>query len=167
MAVANTKSTIVTNLDASPPVVNDVRLMGGRVREQVATVEVAAADDDGSVFRLFRVHSSWRVASIELLNDAITVGTVYDLGIYDIAGAGGAVVVQEAYGSDIDMSSARVAPLNATYEAKNIDKAEKMVWQDAGLSADPKKFYDIALTASTVGTAAGTITGILRYVAGD
>ena len=34
MAVANTKSTIVTNLDATPRTMNDPRVMHGRLRSQ-------------------------------------------------------------------------------------------------------------------------------------
>jgi hypothetical protein len=38
-------------------------------------VEVAAADDDNSVYRFARVHSSWSLRAIWLTNDALTAGT--------------------------------------------------------------------------------------------
>lgn len=167
MAVVNTKSNIVTYADATPPTRTPVNLRHGRLREQVATIEVAAADDDTSVYRLFRVHSSWRIDEIEILNDAITGGTSYDLGVHQTAQNGGAVVAVGAFGTAIDMSSARVAPLKAVFEALNIDKIEKMLWEVLGLSVDPDREYDITLTANTVGTAAGTISARLKYVAND
>jgi hypothetical protein len=161
MAIANTKSIEIANLDASPPVLNDRLLGGGRVRKKVATVEVAAADDDGSVYRLFRVQSGWSVHSIRLFNDAITGGTAYDVGLY---GAGdGAAVDEDAYAAAVDLSSARTTGVEVAFAARDIDKAENKVWQDAGGAYDGGGAYDLCLTGDTVGTAAGTITAILEY----
>jgi hypothetical protein len=165
MAVVNTKSAYVTALDAAAP--QDkvlVTLAGGRVREVAGTVEVAAADDDTSVFRLVRVPSNAKIVGIYLYNDALTSGTSYDLGLYQTAANGGAVVDVDAYASALDLSSARVAPLECSFEARNIDKIQNLVWEDAGLSADPSRLYDIALTANTVGSAAGTISLRVLYV---
>jgi len=167
MAVANTKSGLITNLDATPPVVNDIRVAGGAVRCQAATVEVAAADDAASTFRLFRIHSSDRIDKIELLNDAITAGTSYDLGVYKTAADGGAVVDADVFGTAIDMSSARVTPLDATFEALNIDQIAKKLWEVLALASDPDLMYDIVLTANTPGTAAGTISGRCYFVMTD
>lgn len=166
MAVVNTKSTIVSNADATPVVLTSPRIAGGYVAAEVATVEVAAGDDDGSVFRLFRLPSNAKVLSIRILNDAITSGTSYDLGLYRTAADGGAVVDADAYGSAIDMSSARTtAFFDGAYEAADIANIEKEVWQNAGLSSDPSVQYDVCLTANTVGTAAGTISAIVTYIA--
>ncbi|MCP4328427.1 MAG: hypothetical protein GY791_08325 [Alphaproteobacteria bacterium] len=161
MAIANTKSTEIANLEASPPVANDRLLAGGRVRKKVATIEVAAADDDGSVYRLFRVHSGWHIHSIRILNDAITGGTAFDVGLY--GSDDGAAVDDDAYASAVDLSSANVSGAEVAFEARNIDDAENKVWQDAGAAADGKTSYDLCLTGDTVGTAAGTITAILEY----
>lgn len=167
MAVVNTKSTIVTGADATPVTILANHLKHGRIRNQAATVEVAAADDDTSVFRMFRVHSSWRVTKLELLNDALTGGTSYDIGAHQTAANGGAVVDVDAWGAAVDLSSARVAPLDVLCEAMNIDKIEKRVWEVLGLTADPDRYYDITLTANTAGTGAGTISMQMQYVAGD
>jgi len=165
MAVVNTKSTIVTNADATPVVLTSPRIAGGYLACEVATVEVAAADDDTSVYRLFRLPSNAKVVSIRILNDAITGGTSYDLGFYRTADDGGAVVDADAYGSAIDMSSARTtAFFEGAYEAADIANIEKEVWQNAGLSSDPSVLYDVCLTANTVGTAAGTISAIVQYI---
>lgn len=167
MAVVNTKSTIITNADATPKVLNSPRLMGGMVRAQVATVEVAAADDDTSVYRLFRIPSNAVILRLALFNDAITGGTSYDLGLYRTAADGGAVVDADNLGAAIDLSSARTAagPLEATFEAADINTIELEAWDRvSGLTADPNVQYDIALTANTVGSGAGTISAYLLYV---
>lgn len=167
MAVVNTKSTIITRLDGTPVKPADIRLAHGRVREQVGTVEVAAADDDNSVYRFARVHSSWRISEIGLTNDAITGGTAYHCGIHDTAENGGAAVDADVFATSVDCSSARVDPLDLLFEALNIDKIEKPLWEVLGLSADPNKDYDLTMTGATVGSAAGTLSLRVRYVAGD
>ena len=166
MATVNTKATNVTNPDSTPSKANPLHIHGARLYEIVGTVEVAVADDNDSVYRMARVYSSWRLSSIELFNDAIQSGTVYDLGLYDTAENGGAVVSQELFASDVTMVSARSTPTELTYEATptNIDKIEKRLWELAGLTADPGKWYDIAFKATTVGSGAGTISTRVRYV---
>jgi hypothetical protein len=164
MAAVNTKSTLITNADADPRVLSAPHL-GGQVRGFAATVEVAAADDNASVFRMFRVHSSWRVQQLLLFNDAITSGTQYDVGLYQTAANGGAVVDADCWANNVTMVSARGAtgPLDLTFATLNIDKIEKTVWEVAAVAvttllADPNRWYDICLTADAAGSGAGTIS---------
>jgi hypothetical protein len=168
-AVANTKSTQVSNADAAPPVINNMRSVDGRLQESVATVEVAAADDDTSVYRMHRVRSTDRISSIEVANDAITGGVDYNLGVHDVAANGGAAVSENLFGDALDLSSASAGFVDRTYETTptNIANVGKMLWELLGLSADPGKEYDITLTGITVGTAAGTISTRLRFVRGN
>lgn len=158
MAVANTKSTFITNSDATPPVLTSAYLARASVRCAVATAEVAAADDDGSVYRMVRVPSNAIVLGVEVLNDALTGGTVYDIGVYQTAQNGGAVVDADLIATNLDMSTARTLPLDATFEVLDIDKVEKRLWELLGLTADPSRDYDICFTADTVGSGAGTLS---------
>ena len=166
MATVNTKATNVTNPDSTPSKANPLHIHLARLYEIVGTVEVAVADSDASVYRMARVYSSWRISSVEVFNDAIQSGAVYDLGLYDIADNAGAVVSQELFASDVTMVSARSTPTELTYEATptNVDKIEKRLWELLGLTSDPGKWYDIAFTASTVGSGAGTISVRVRFV---
>ncbi|MDZ4253537.1 MAG: hypothetical protein U1A72_13300 [Sulfuritalea sp.] len=169
MAVANTKSTIVTNADADPKKFNAKLIAGGVLKEAVGTVEVAAADDDDSVYRFCRVHSSWRPSQLQIASDAITGGTDFDIGLHDIAATNsGAVVDADLFASAVDLSSAS-ALTDRLYEATatNISKIEKAIWELLALASDPGKFYDLTATGNTVGTAAGTIAVALRYTDGD
>lgn len=168
MGVVNTLTNSVTNLDATPPVQNSLAIMGGVVREQVGTVEIAAADSDTSTYRLGRVHSSWRISQLSLFNDAITSGATFDLGLYRTAADGGAVVDANAYADNIALTSASLTGTELLFEgssAVGVEDIEEKVWQNAGLSSDPNVWYDIVLTGDSVGSGAGTVSLRTRYVA--
>lgn len=164
MAAVNTKSTEVTNADAVPFVATALHVAGARLYEKVGTVEVAVADDNASVYRFCRVHSSWRISSIELFNDAIQSGTTYDCGLYQTAENGGAAVDADCYATDVTMVSARVVPTDIKYEVMDIANIEKRVFEDAALTTDPGRWYDLCLTGDAVGSGAGTISLRVRYV---
>lgn len=168
MPVVNTKGTIVTNLDTAPPVQNPLYLMGGVLREQVSTVEIAVADCNASVFRMGRVHSSWRISEITIFCDAITSGSVFDLGLYQTAENGGAVVDANAYADNITLVTGILVGTSLLFEAGSavgVEHIEQRVWQNAGLTSDPGIFYDLCLTGDTVGSGAGTVSLRTRYVA--
>jgi len=168
MAVVNTKSTIVTNADAAPVDLTPAYVSHGRLRSQVAKVEVAVADDNASVFRLFRVWSGWRIEKIEIGSDALGTAAAYEVGVYQTAENGGAVVDADEFASAVSLVGATVMT-DVTYEAvaTEIDKIEQPLWERIGLTADSKRWYDIALTATTAGDAAGTIAGRITYVDGS
>lgn len=132
----------------------------GQLKSIVVTGEVAAADDNGSVYGLFLINSASGMFSLEVSNDAITNGTDYDVGIYEYSGNGtiGAVVDKDLFADGLDLSSATDKTNALT--APNIDELGKEIWEYAALSltSNPDKQYVVALTANTVGTAAGTIT---------
>lgn len=158
MAVVNTKSTAITNADSTQPHTPvPSYLAGPALRCSIGLVEVAAADEDGSVYRCVRLPSGAVVLRIEVLNDAITAGTGYDIGLYRTARDGGAAVNDDVFATTIDMSTARTLPFDAMFEVQDIDKSEKRLWEHAALTADPFYEYDLCLTADVVGSAAGTI----------
>lgn len=142
---------------------------GDKTLVAIATEEIAAADDDGSVYRLFKsVPHSWIPVRIEIYNDAITLGTDYDLGFYQttVGGVAGAVVDKDALADGLDMSSAAAkgSPKDGLTTVA-IDSVNKSIYELAGDTLDNKELnYDIALTANTVGTAAGTISAIAWFV---
>lgn len=175
MAVANTLSSELTDRDAGTRL--DVHDIGGRLKIKTATLEVAAADDDGSTYRFFRVGSGHSIKSLQLLCDAITAGSDYDCGLYTIEG--GAVVDADLYADGITVETAvpavpHVAATAAYLELRfgdattaDIADVNNKVWEDLGLSADPQLEYDVVLTANTVGSAAGTLTLRMLYTVGD
>lgn len=176
MAVVNTLSAILTGSQATPYTVNS-RDVHSRLHTVSAFVAVAAADDDNSTYRMHRVHSSWTIKSIQVFCTAITGGTDYDVGLYTING--GAVVDADLYADGISLATAApavppTAAANGPIEVRFGDAAtavltdiNNQVWEDLGLASDPALWYDLVLTANTVGTAAGTIAVVTTYNAGD
>jgi len=156
MAVVNTKSTAISNADATPSVANDPHLEGGRLRCSVGKVEVAAADDNNSIYRFCRLPSNAIVHKIEVSNDAITSGTDFDMGLYETADNGGAAKDANLYADAIDLSSAG-GPTDRTYEAEDINDGDKRIFDALGDSTDPFRKYDLGMIGIAVGSGAGTI----------
>lgn len=141
---------------------------GSEVYTMVATFEVAAADSDGSKYRVFQdIHPDFIPVDIKILNDAITGGTDYDLGLYE-GGVGGDVVDKDVFADGLDLSSGhgRGSEVNGL-SAVAIDAVKKRIYELAGHTIRTKKLgYDIVFTANTVGTAAGTITVVATFIQG-
>jgi hypothetical protein len=130
------------------------------VKQVVKTIDVAAADTDGCIYRLFPIASTARILAIHLSCTAITAGTDYDIGVYETRKNGGAVNSKDCL---LDGQTMATALRNADALLKpTVANLNKTLWEMAGLSADPVRDIDIAITANTVGTAAGTI--VVRVV---
>lgn len=145
------------------------RTMGRNVNGQnvvhiVQTFEVAAADDDGSVYRLFpNVPSSAVLSSLRLACDALTGATDYDMGLY--APNYGAVADKDILADGLNPSAgySRILALDALKDV-NISDCNKTLYELLGLTVKTAApFYDICLTANTVGSGAGTITVFGSY----
>lgn len=162
--MATNYSTEATNHKSVTGTKNPTTATQGNLRSSSATISVAAADSDGDIYHMLPVFSNWSIKAIWVYNDAITGGTSYDLGLYTTA-ATPVVVDVDAYGSAVDMSSARTtAPINAAFEARNITAVNQKVHQDGAVTTDPNAWYWLSLTANTVGTAQGDITIVVDYV---
>lgn len=166
MATANTKSTGISNADATQPCIEGKPwIQGAPVKTAIGTVEVAAADDNASVYRFVRVPSGARIQRVELMSDAITGGTSYSAGLYKPASAGGAAVDADFFAAGLDLSAGNTEPVDVTFNnVMGIENIEKRLWDLLGLTADPFIEYDICLTGDTVGTAAGTLSLRVEWV---
>jgi len=165
MAVANTKSTIITNSDATPPVPTGSYLNGGLVYEQTAYCTPAAADDNASVYRFFRLPSNAKVSQI-LVKHAVVTGMLdTDLGFYQTAANGGAVVDINAFWDAIDMDAAARNVFTDVTAFPTAGNMEKRLWEldPAVLTEDPHVQYDICLTAVTAGSGTAPIAMLIRY----
>lgn len=168
--MASTKSTEVTNADATPPVKTHVSISHGRLHEKVGTVEIGAADSNDHEYRMVRVHSSWRISEITRYNDAITSGSDYNVGLFDIADNGGAVVSENLFADAVSLTSASVTGVSEMYESGGgigVEDIEQRLWEMLGLSADSGKWYDLTYKGVAVGSGAGTLSVRVRYVAND
>lgn len=137
---------------------------GVKCTKAECTFEVAAGDDNGSVYRLFKgLPTATIIENLLVFNDAITNGTDYDLGFYytknQDASSNGAVIDKDILADGMDLSSAHAvsAPLSGL---TNVDLPDhvKSIRELLGLSlADDPGVVDLCLTANTVGTAAGSV----------
>lgn len=164
MAIVNTKATAVGNADATPVVITNRILVRGPSFRAVGVVAKAAGDNDTSVFRFARVPSNARIVSINRMNTAITAGTSYQIGVHETAANGGAAVSAGLFAATQDLSTASTGT-QSRYLASAITTAEQPLWQLLGLTADPRKDYDITMTGVTVGTGAGSIAVEVDYTA--
>jgi hypothetical protein len=169
MAVVNTKSTQVTNADAAIQTQNKAKHAEGRLYCASETVAIASGDSVGSTYRMLRVHSSWSLKSIRLFFDDIGTTGAADVGLYQTAANGGAVVDADAYASAVVMNAgANTGGLELLFESgiKDINEVNEEVWEDAGLSADPGRWYDLVLTLTGAADGAGDVTMIVTFTRG-
>lgn len=170
MATVNRNSSAIADMVATPKVlVNPTKGSAGRLREVAGTVTTAADDSSTSVGRFCRVPSNARISQVLLSTSAAasTAGAV-DIGIYQTADNGGAVVDADLFGSAVALTSTKKENLDVTYESGEytMDESVQPLWQVLGLTVDPNREYDVAYTITT--TFNGGPTGInlkVRYVA--
>lgn len=165
MAVVNTKSTAITAGDATPPTLVSSYISGGVLRESVGTVEAAAADDNDSIYRMVRVPSNARISSILLASDAVTGSSDVNVGIWQTAANGGAVVSENIFADAVDLSNATAfTEVLLETTATDIVQVEKRLWELLSLTVDPQRDYDICLKAVAAASAAGTYSMKVKYV---
>jgi len=169
MAVVNNLSTALTNTYAARPKLNPSQIDVGRARQSVGVAVKAAADSNNSVYRICKVHSSWRVSSIRVSNSAITGGTSYAIGLYTEY-VDGQTPIEVVTGSKsllaavVDMSTARTVPTEVLTMPTSGKGVEQALWERLGLTSDPGAEYDVALTATTAGSTVGEIGVMASFV---
>ncbi len=144
---------------------------GDKTVSAVVTFEVAAADSDASVYRLLKnVPADLIPVQIHIASDAITSGNDWDLGFYKptVDGVNGAVIDADKLANTLDLSSASTwASPKDGLENLDLNEVQERIYTLAGDTLDTKEIgYDIALTANTVGSAAGTISAKFIFVQG-
>lgn len=162
MATVNRNSDVIANAVATPVVRNNSHT-NGVVKSAIGICTPAADDTSGSVHRYVRVPSNVRLADLKIsAADASTAGK-YDFGLYypvDHANAG-AVIDADCISNAFDLAGGpfyRASVLNVT--DITIANSAKMLWQVAGLSADPGCDFDIAGTIDTTFNGAPTSVSV-------
>jgi hypothetical protein len=168
MAVVNVKSQIITDLDAVPQVKTNPLEDGGKLRYKAGLAEFASSDAT-SVARVLRVSSSALVHELLFACDDLGTGGTVDIGLHDISSVNsGAVVDADFFASAVDTDTAALGFTNVTRESSvvSIDNSIKPIWEQLGLSSDPKKFYDVTVTRNTA-QGSGTVVLRMAYVEGQ
>ena len=181
MGTSHLKSAAITNLDASPLVVNNAGNGAPAFLQHIdGYVTAVASDAAGSTYQLVRVPSTAIVKRLILESEAQGAGKI-NLSVYysdstvdGTQAANQGLIVpttgDQFFASDVDLASA-VVPTDVTNESGNytIDKRGKHLWDALGLTSDPGGYFDIVgvvhTTAITTGT--GKIFLSCSYVAGS
>jgi hypothetical protein len=162
MAVVDTKTTQLSTQDTAG---DGMGLSGSVLYTSVASVEVAAGDDDGSKYRLLRLPANAVLVSLEVAADALGTSAAYNIGTYyPTSIQSGAVIDADEFASSVAMATA-IAWTNILEEAAatDISKIGQPLWQRTGLTAAVGHGIDIVATSATNGDAAGTIAIRARY----
>lgn len=169
MAEVNRNSSSIANAVAVP-VVKNAPHRCGVLKEVIGVVTPAADDSANSIHRFVRVPSNARISQVLLsAADATTAGAV-NIGVYQTAENGGAVVDADLFASAVDLANSAAAAAgngDFTHESGEYTFAESdlPLWEVLGLSADPKRDYDIATTISTTFNGGPTVMVMkVRYV---
>jgi hypothetical protein len=167
MAVVAVKSTLITNADALPAVLNSPRVDGGFERIEVATAAITSGDNTGSTYRMFRVPSNAVVTDLRIYSPDIGTTTISDIGLYRTAKDGGAVVDADFFASALSLKDGALNGTDVLHESAvfSIANSGKELWDALGLTSDPSVFYDVAFTLTADADATATVKLIGRYAA--
>lgn len=171
MAVVNTKAQAITAADSQFRTQAPITVGPRRVYGDVGLVAVANGDSIASTLRFFRVPSSAGVRQILKRSTAITSAAM-DIGLYQTAANGGAVVDVDFFASAVSIATADLVGTDVTFEAGAgpsylVTDVEKPIWQVLGLAADPKVDYDVVGTLTAAATAAGSVALHIDYTAAN
>ena len=167
MAVVAVKSTLVTNADATPVVLNSPRVDGGFERIEVATADITSGDSIASTYRMFRVPSNAVMTDLRIYSPDIGTTTISDIGLYRTAKDGGAVQDADFFASALSLKDGALNGVDVLHEAAvfTIANSGKELWEALALTSDPNVFYDVAFTLTAAADATGTVKLIGRYTA--
>tara|TARA_Y100000031_G_scaffold109566_1_gene120584 strand:- start:66 stop:608 length:543 start_codon:yes stop_codon:yes gene_type:complete len=178
--MATAKGVEITKLDATPRTTLEAASGGGKLRVFMDTIAAGTGDlDNDDIIVLAQVPSNAKLTSIRIYNDDLNSGSgTFNVGLYNgpqaytISGTttdAEAVIDEDCYATNSDAFQAATTVTTGTEElitdTRNINAIANFVWEDGGLSEDPKVPLRIAITMSATGTAvAGDITMVVQYV---
>jgi hypothetical protein len=167
--MAATTQTFTTTVEAAPQLQFN-RHHGGGLKVFANTVELAATniDDVGDKVMLLAIPGNARLIDLVIFNDDLdahaTPTLTADIGLYygdGVTGkAAGDVIDVDAFATAITtLQAANTVGVRVGFEALNIDKIGKPLWEIGALTRDPGLVYiGLNVTAAAATGAAGTVT---------
>jgi hypothetical protein len=162
MSVVAIKSSVITNRDATPRVLNNSSRAEGRIHEFVGNCTITSGDSIGSTYNFGSIPSNARMSSIKLWCPDLGTTTVTDIGLYKATSEGGTVQDADFFIAATSLKDGAVAALDVTHSnVITLTNGEKMIWELLGLTADPGVYYDVVatLTAAADGTGVALMKG--------
>lgn len=164
MGVVTTKSTQISNRDATPEILSNNAFARGMVSGASDFAAVASGDSIGSYYPILSVPSNCRISSLKLTCDALTSTGAANIGVYKTTANGGAAVSASLFAAAQALTSAlndsQILNANGNFPAA---KRAMFLWQILGLSADPNVWYDIGLALSAAAGGAGNVSLEVSY----
>lgn len=164
--MANLTSTLLSNASARPNVLNSANAGApGAVMNTYAAVAVTTGEVATNVLRVVRVPTNARVTSVRASCTALGGTCAGDIGIYRTPDDGGAVVDADFFGSAVSFVTALTAAEQLNESGVNTPILQgQPLWQAAGLAADPRTFFDVAITLTANVASAGNVGLSVSYV---
>lgn len=144
------------------------RIGGGIKRALVFNFEVAAADDNASIYRIAKLPGTAIITSIIVANDSIAGFTNPQIGVYKPLEVGGDVISVECLMAATDLNAGLATPGTQKFAPAIADFGKDVLALAAVAAADRHKYasVDIAITTAAGVSAAGTVAGIIEYIEG-
>ncbi len=170
------KSTVITNRDATPKVLTDAYVSGGKVLVSQGYVQTAsAADGIATKYILCQVPSSARIEAVKFASDQLGTSCTVDVGVwwptFIPVGAGlSASVASTVIHTTLFASVLACSNTNALTDITNQSLAytialqETPLWNACGLASDPGIDLDIAVYVAAATQIQGYVGLKVSYV---
>lgn len=165
--MANVDSTLISNRAASPRVFNEPWTNAQVKTTGPGQLEVSTAEDAADILTFCQVKSNAAINGVLVSSDAAITTGAMDVGLYQTADNGSAVVDADFFASALAVGGG-LTKSDVTHESGvyGIEDRDKPLWEALGLTEDPQVDYVIAGTITTDMGAAGTIVVEALYVDG-
>lgn len=169
MAVVQTKSTAITNRDATPAVFNDGRLEKSNLVRVKGSVAVGAADSITSYYPLVQVPSSAMVDAVLLTATAGMTLLAGNVGVFKNTKNANGVTTGVAANTGSDTLFASATSLASALNRSDVTNSagtyttllrEQPLWQAIGLTTDPNTTFDIGIVVTAANTGAAGRVGL-------
>ncbi len=177
MTASTAKSTLITNLEASPSLQGSFGQTGNGLKVAFVTNSVAttSTDEQNDIFLFLPVPSGAVPVSLMVFNDDLDSGATpalaVDVGLYygnDIAGkTSGTAIDVDCFASAITtLQAANTTGVEILFEALDINKIGKPLWEIGSLTSNPGGTLYVGMKATTAAATAaeGDVTLIMKYV---
>lgn len=177
MAATTEKGVLITNLEATPVLQGGGGQTGNGLKVAYVTEEVATTsiDEVNDIFLALPLPAGARMLGLKLFNDDLDSNGSPTLAV-DVGGYYGNDVVGQDAGTAIDVNNigtaittlqaANVVGVEILFEALDINKVGKPLWEILGLTRNPGGtiYIGFKVTAVSATPVAGTVTLIAQYV---
>lgn len=139
----------------------------GSLKRAVAfNFEVAAADDNASIYRIAKLPGTAIVTSLRLACDAIAGFTDPSIGIYKPLEHGGTLIDADCLMTATDLNAGQA--ITEVLNTAIADRGKNLLQLGGVDDADAHEYasVDVAITTAAGVSAAGTVSGIIEYVEG-